>query len=725
MNDPASRVGFVTSGDPTPEQRAAIEWCAETGAAVETLSLSSVASGEVDLADCDVLWWHADESVAADPALERAADPIRSYVDAGGGLLLSLRAQEAVPALGIDPVAPDATGVDHPETTIGLLCKSLYDDHPAFDGFDDLRVPTRSVGGPQPYARYDDVLPERGDVLASTIRDADDVAHQPALIGWSVGDGGVAGLGTALTFAGDTTEPCERNRARLLENLLSTLAADAGSFVDGRPKDADALSAMRSRLSDDPNRPKYHVSPPANWLNDPNGLIHWDGQFHVFYQYNPGGPYHDTIHWGHAVSDDLVRWRDEPVALTPSPDGPDRDGCWSGCAFDNDGEATILYTGGRGDEQLPCLATAVDQSLRRWEKSSANPVISELPEEPPLRSTDDWVAEFRDHNVWYENGRWQQLIGSGVENGGGTALLYTAGDDLTDWRYEGPILTGDPERDGAMWECPELLDLGAKRLLHISNYEEVRYYLGEYDDGEFEVETTGLLDHGDFYAPQSMRTDDGRWLTWGWCWEARDESAQWDAGWSGTLSLPRRVELDDDGRLRQRPAAELAELRERRLHEGGVELTDERRELGRGRSIELRAEVRLEDADEFSITVCESGDGEERTPIRYTRDSHVEVDRTESSADPRSTKAPERMPVSPVDGPLELTAYLDGSVLELFVNERHCLTTRIYPTAADADRLSVAATGGTATVESLDVWELGSAWERDERAASAVEPAEE
>jgi len=711
MNDLPDSVGFLLADEPSPEQRAALNWATNAGIEADRVSLRDLAEGTVSLSRYDILWWHRDESVSTAEQLDACIDPLSEWIEDGGGLLLSLRAVEAVTPLGIDPVVPDATGEVEPEHEIGLLCKSIYADRPVFDGFDDLRLPTRSAHGIQQFARYDNVLPEHGDVLASTIRAAEDVPHQPALIGWQAGEGDVAGLGTAVTFAGETTDRCDYNRTALVCNLLSVLAGDE-RLAQGRPKDVEQLTTMRETLSTDPHRPQYHVTSPANWLNDPNGLIHWNGEFHVFYQYNPGGPYHDTIHWGHAVSEDLVHWEDRPVALTPSFDGPDRDGCWSGCAFDDDGTVRIMYTGGRGDLQLPCLATAADEGLDSWEKDPKNPVIDTLPVDPPLRSTEDWKVEFRDHNVWQEGDTWYQLIGSGVEDGGGTALLYSSTDDeLRQWHYEGPILTGEPETDGSMWECTELLDLGEKQLLHVSNYDEVRYYLGEYEDGEFETERTGQLDDGDFYAPQSLRTDDGRVLTWGWIWEARDESAQWDAGWSGALSLPREIELADDGTVRQRPATELESLRERHVHEGSRSLRSERELLDTsGMAFELSAEIKLDDAEAFEIVVGESPDGEERTPIRYTRDSQLVVDRSHSSLDDHTSKTPDRMPISPIDEPLSLRLFVDGSVVELFANERHCLTTRIYPTRADSDTLSIHAKGGAVELPEFDVWELGRAW---------------
>ncbi|MBV9356146.1 MAG: glycoside hydrolase family 32 protein, partial [Chloroflexi bacterium] len=169
----------------------------------------------------------------------------------------------------------------------------------------------------------------------------------------------------------------------------------------------------------DPHRPTYHLLPPANWLNDPNGLIQWRGQYHVFYQHNPFAPVWGTIHWGHAVSRDLAHWRDLPIALAPTPGGVDADGVFSGCALDHGGVPTVLYTGvTRGPDgsrvELPCLAAADDDELRSWHKHPANPVIP-----APPAGLD--VLGFRDHSVWREDGQWYQVIGAGIRDVGGAA----------------------------------------------------------------------------------------------------------------------------------------------------------------------------------------------------------------------------------------------------------------------------------------------------------------
>ena len=697
MLDSSVRVGVLHAGPRSGEQDGALAWLEATAAEATAIRIDQWA----DPARCDAYWWHRTRPLGDDRIDDAAIEAIESAVADGSGLVLSSRALAAVDRFDFEPVPPDVRGVDHVHGPTGIVWRSLYEDHPAVDRFNGLEI-TLCDRGEVPVTRYETVLPERGEILGSLARDGALHADEMSVVSWAPGDGAVIGLGAPVVF--DDHDAAIRVEARddLLAGCLSAVAGRASQLRPSRPKSAVELSALRRGLTGDHQRPGYHITPPANWLNDPNGLIRWNGQYHVFYQYNPAGPFHSTIHWGHAVSDDLLHWRDRPVALSPSPDGPDRLGCWSGCAIDDDGTATLLYTGGRDRVQLPCLATTDDPGLDRWHKDPANPIIEAPPTDPALLETEHWTAEFRDHCVWRADDTYHQLIGAGLESGGGAVLLYTS-PDLREWTYQGPILEDADGSDGTVWECPELLDLGERDLLHISNYVDVRYFLGEMDDDTFAVQRQGLLDHGDFYAPQSL--DDGdRCLTWGWLPESRDERAQWDAGWSGLLSLPRVLSVDEAGRLRQRPAGEVTDLRTgTRAAIDGLALDDDRRSLdAAGRAIEIELTVALDDASAFELSVFESPDGAERTPIRYTSEGTLRVVREHSTADERASTETQTMAVPPHDEPLDLRVFLDGSVIELFANERHCLTSRVYP-SAESTGLSIAATDGRAIVDSLTV----------------------
>ncbi|SIR98738.1 beta-fructofuranosidase [Haladaptatus litoreus] len=692
-------IGFLHCGDLSSEQRAAFEWVSTELGTTDRVPFADIHDSGI-LTTYDVLWWHRDAPVEPS-SVDGFADVFANYFEAGGTLLLSLQALTAVEALDIDRVAPNAVGVEPVETPVGPLWKSQYEDHPAVAAFDDIRFHTRGGGGTQSYARYVNLLPERADVLASTFEGDIDRPGEVSVLEWKPATGTVLGVGSNVEF---NASGADGGRETFLAGCLRFLGSGGDDGLGGRPKAAADLAAMRTDFRGDHNRPQYHLAPPANWLNDPNGLIEWNGTYHAFYQYNPGGPYHHTIHWGHATSDDLLHWEDHQVALTPDPDGPDRDGCWSGCTVDDDGMARILYTGGRGGRQLPCLATATDETLDTWTKHPENPIVTEPPVELDILSTEHWDAEFRDHCVWRENGAWYQLIGSSIDGVGGTVLRYRS-DDLREWTYLGPLLTGDWDGAGHMWECPELLDLGEVSLLHVSNYERVLYFLGNVRDGRFECEASGVLDYGDFYAPQTLQTSSGRPVTFGWLKEARSERAQWDAGWSGALSLPRVLSVED-GELRQRPATEVTSLRKGHHGFESRGISDGQREVlqTRGRTLELSLTIDLETAHEVGIVLRETVDGEERTPLHVRRDELI-LERSTSSLHAETVDDPIRMPLDGEEQ-IDLRVFIDGSIVEVFANERRCLTGRIYPTRADSDGVSLYAAGGDARIVTLDAWEL-------------------
>jgi len=454
--------------------------------------------------------------------------------------------------------------------------------------------------------------------------------------------------------------------------------------------------------NNDLQRPIYHFLPPANWMNDPNGIIQWQGKYHLFYQHNPNGAFWGTMHWGHAVSSDLVHWEHLPIALAPTPDGPDAMGCFSGCAVNHDGVPTLIYTGVLGKRyeiQSQCLATSTD-GLLTWQKH-AEPII---PGPPNGMNT----PGFRDPYVWREADGWYAIVGSGIPNSGGTVFLYRS-TDLLQWEYLNPLLVGDPQKDGTMWECPNFFALGDKHVLIMSPLplREVHYMIGSYANHQFTPEIVGKLDtRGILYAPLTMLDEQGRRLMWGWFTEERSVDAQIAAGWSGAQSVPRILSLLPDGHLGIEPVPEIQALRGKHHHfdDPGAGTLDS----VRGSALEIIAEFEP-NADKCGLIVRRSPNGEEQTPIYYDpQRRQVVVERHQSSLDTPL----ERLEV-PFDLPqgenLKLHIFLDHSVIEIFVNGRASIASRFYPTRADSLGISVIA-DGTARLQTLDVWEMASIW---------------
>jgi beta-fructofuranosidase len=477
--------------------------------------------------------------------------------------------------------------------------------------------------------------------------------------------------------------------------------------------------AQRKELANDPHRPHYHFLPPANWMNDPSGLIQWQGQYHLFYQYNPYGPIHEYVHWGHAISSDLVHWTDLPIALTPTSSGADADGCWTGSAIDNNGTPTLLYSGTH--PQVVCMATSSDDLLT-WQYYPGNPVI----DGPPSALRARTGGHFRDPFVWKENNYWYLLIGSSIEGVGGTILLYRSV-DLTHWEYLHPLLIGDastvqPVRTGVIWECPNFLTFGDQRVLIFSaqNAEDVPlyplYYSGAFRDEHFLPQMQGVLVHGGcFYAPQVLRENQGRSIMWGWLMEGRSKSLSQEAGWSGVMSLPIIVAPLSGGGLSLEPAPELTTLREKHWRYKGLELSGARNlvlEDIRDDCLEMIVECEPGQHCEFGVKVRCSPDGQEQTCLLYQSESqHFNIEREQSSVNPDVNRENSSVVVEADPGEvLKLHIFLDRSVVEVFVNERCYLASRIYPERRDSLGLELFVRRGRVRVRSLDIWHLASIW---------------
>jgi beta-fructofuranosidase len=453
-------------------------------------------------------------------------------------------------------------------------------------------------------------------------------------------------------------------------------------------------------------------------MNDPNGLRFIGGVLHVTYQYNPDEPRWGRMHWGHALTTDLVRWTHLPVALSPSP-GADEFGCWSGSLVDDSGATSLFYTGvrleGEVRRQSICRATSPDSDLLTWRKDQGNPIVAAPPPDiqPDL---------FRDPFVWREGERWGMLVGAGTAAGHGAVLLYRSS-DLHAWSYAGQILTAeqfDPAlgADAPMWECPQLLRLDGLDVLIVSVVDRapgirpshVMAFVGQLADDRFEAAQVQQLGMGpDFYAPAATRLPDGRWLLFGWIPEdppSEDSSRTW----AGSLTLPRIVSLDRAGRLSLALADEVLRCRQTRRSHRPVDLVDGdpwRRSLPDG-PVELGVAIEVVDADEV---VVELRDAEHGDPI--VRVGYRPADRVLSLARAgivgvagRSSMTATTLPEA--DGrTVRLRLILDGSILEMETNGHIMATARLAePPSEEPRTVAIASYGGRAHLRQVDFWPL-------------------
>lgn len=454
-------------------------------------------------------------------------------------------------------------------------------------------------------------------------------------------------------------------------------------------------AALTPDLADDSNRPEYHLLPPHSWMNDPNGPIWWKGKYHLFYQLNPHAAVWGNMHWGHAESTDMVHWKHEPIALAPTPGGPDSEGCFSGSAVVMNGTPTFIYTGVQnappsqvtlhdGNDKLresQLLATAADDSLLHWNKLG-EPVI---PTPPPGMT----VTGFRDPCPWHEADGWYLGIGSGERGKGGCVLLYRS-QDMRHWEYLHKLAEGKPNGkvavnpcdSGEMWECPDFFEVNVQHCLFYSTEGKVIWATGDYDRQahRFTPKRGGVLDHGSYYAPKSFLAPDGRRILWGWIRETRPESEFSAAGWAGAMSLPRVLTIGKQGQLEMNPAHEVEKLRGAR----------EQVSLEPGKPCRIQLETLRR---EIHLT---AGFSTRRVSVQLLTAGAKIWELTLDVAGDRVQCGDIQFPLLNLPWPRPcLHLFLDGSVLESFIGGREALTSRVYGLKPGASELTISVEGST------------------------------
>lgn len=516
----------------------------------------------------------------------------------------------------------------------------------------------------------------------------------------------------------------------------------------------------------DPERPVYHFSPRVGWLNDPNGFSFYRGRYHLFYQYHPYNSYWGPMHWGHAVSKDMISWEYLPCALAPDT-AYDGEGCFSGSAITlRDGRQLLIYTGcGSGEDdplgkgrfkQSQCVAV-LSEETGEYVKYEGNPVITgdDLPD-----CGDTY--EFRDPYIWQANDGTYRAVAANARTGEitseqtyktdkGAQLSVFRSDDGFHWSFY-KVLFEDERRLGIMWECPNFFRLGGRQMLIASPMDmameeangsvrfpkgnNVCYITGNYDeenetfiqdraDGRFRYEP---VDCGlDFYAPQVMKTPDGRHVMIGWMQDPATanlitssdreklrgekkntviaEGTGLVHGQPGThifgqMTVPRELTLRGD-RLIQWPIRELEEYRTGQVISASIDMRSETRSIEgiSGRALDMTLDVFPETVsaagmcslDEFTIRFAR--DYEHYVEISYRPDSSVvTIDRSKSGQADCITKR-RSIRVRDRRGSINFRILIDRWSAEIFINGGEQVMSLTYYTDPEADGITFSTEG--------------------------------
>ncbi len=476
----------------------------------------------------------------------------------------------------------------------------------------------------------------------------------------------------------------------------------------------------------EPYRPLFHFTPAENWINDPNGLVYLNGEYHLFYQYNPYGNTWGHMSWGHAVSADLIHWLHLPVALYEEAGTM----IFSGSAVVDHENTSGLCTDGKpcliaiytshveGKVQHQSIAYSQDQG-RTWEKYKNNPVL------------DLGKKDFRDPKVfWYEpEDKWVMVVSIPLEY----RVQFYQSDNLVDWELTGAF--GGQGDVSKIWECPDLLQVPVentdkkKWVLIISSgspygdFTGMQYFTGEFDGKEFirddQMDEPQWLDYGkDFYAAityNNLPAEVNPVLV-GWVNNWRYANSIPTSPWRGMMSIPRELTLREvNGKysLIQRPVSSFYQYISKKQHQKFeahmIGEDDNLLDDLQAGSFMVSLVFENIDAEEFGLEVMKGGD--EKTVIGYNvGEEKLFIDRKESGniVFHDFFSSIEKAPVALEENRLSLDILVDRSVVEVFArNGYRVITDQIFPENEESG-LQLYVKNGQARVISLNFFPVSS-----------------
>ncbi|MCH5241202.1 MAG: GH32 C-terminal domain-containing protein [Muribaculaceae bacterium] len=504
--------------------------------------------------------------------------------------------------------------------------------------------------------------------------------------------------------------------------------------LNATPENMADLTIPESRFEKDLLRPKYHGMPGANWTNESHGMTYSDGKYHVFFQKNANGPYMSRLHWGHITSENLYDWTEEKIALAPGEDY-DHKGVWSGAVFTDEeitgGVPNIIYTGVDYARAYIVQAKPTDETLIDWEKQGV--IINGK----PVGLSDD----FRDP-YFFRNGDNAYIIVGTAKDGIGATTLHRYNKATKTWSNDGSIFFAgnSKEEDGTFWEMPNITKLADGKWLftvtpqNTSKGVHTLYWIGDInEDGTFKPSTEKPLDlelvNGQGYGLLSptIYQKDGKTIMLGIVPDKLPTIDNCNLGWAHLYSFPRELSLNEEGNLIQKPYSGLEELRGTGYSTENLALDGVKTiEKVSGRQVEVRGVFTVGDVP-FGFNLLKGAKGYASvtyTPVNNKLEINVtklnrKVNDQNSFNGRYSATLPE---VIEKGSEFILDVYLDGSILDVFVNNKYATSVRLYPTDSDADGVEVFSDGGTVKVNSLNAWVLDSAYsEGNDNPGSDVE----
>lgn len=507
-----------------------------------------------------------------------------------------------------------------------------------------------------------------------------------------------------------------------------------------------AYQPASAALAAEPHRPNFHFTPPANWMNDPNGMVYFEGEWHLFYQHYPEATVWGPMHWGHAVSRDLVRWEHLPIALYPDSLGLIFSGStvvdWQNTSkFGLDGKPPLvsIFTqhlmegekAGRTDFQYQSIAFSNDKG-RNWTKYAGNPVVPNTQK----------IRDFRDPKViWDETSRQWLMVFAANDH-----VKFWASPDLKNWKHLSDFGKGIGAH-GGVWECPDFFPITVENttekrwvlLLSLNpgspnGGSGTQYFVGSFDGKNFTLdpdfqktasnERGVWLDFGrDNYAgvtwadvPQS----DGRRIFMGWM-------SNWDYAtlvptekWRSATTLPRELILgktDAGLRLKSQPVTELKKLRRKpytmkaQLVEGRFDLSEKSGISPSGMEILLDVDFSENTKADFSLVLSNAKGEEYRIGFDAVK-SEFYSDRMKSGKRDFSKKFAEKRHIAPrykKDKRVRLHLFLDVASCELFADDGETAITDVFFPTEDFNKISIVTANGPVKIQSCKAYPLNAA----------------